>query len=133
MSKLNVTGQILTEPQFIPNVIDPSHVGAWQAQYLLSQVEFERIKRGSPKTNGITISLSLMTLGFALNVIAKGYPDSNKISDGDWVGLSFGISLTIIFFIIGLFIKNEKKIVMKKIEAHFESSIPQTQINTEQV
>ncbi|EGI74048.1 hypothetical protein PH505_ak00320 [Pseudoalteromonas distincta] len=73
-----------------------------------------------------------MTLGFALNVIAKGYPDSNKISDGDWVGLFFGISLTIIFFIIGLFIKNEKKIVMKKIEAHFETSTPQTQINTEQ-
>ncbi|MFK3858324.1 hypothetical protein [Pseudoalteromonas rhizosphaerae] len=132
MSQLNFTNQVLNEPQFIPNVIDSSRIGAWQAQYLLSHVEFERIKRGSPKTKGITISLSLMTLGFALNVIAKVYPDYDKIPAGDLVGLSCGIGLTVIFFIIGFFIKDEKKLVMKNIEAHFEASAPQTQINTEQ-
>ena len=88
----------------------------------MREVEFERLKNGKPITYNWANSVGLTTFGFALNLLGKGYSDYTIIVKGEWIALAFGGGVTIILYLVGLCLKDSRKLVMKKIEKHFESA-----------
>jgi len=132
MTEKNVQGREITEMQIVPDLLTGTDIGTWQAEYLLREVEFERIKNGEPITYIWANSIALTTLGYGLNLLGEGYSEFAKISKGEWVALSCGIGLTIILYGIGLLLPNNRKKVMKKIEEHFETAPTKRQAFKEQ-
>ncbi len=132
MTEKNVQGKEITETQFFPNLLTGADIGTWQAEYLLREVEFERIKNGKPITFILAVSIALTTLGLGLNLLGKGYTDITSISKGEWVALGIGIALSVVMYCIGLCFPNDRKKVMKKIEEHFKEAPTKRQVFKEQ-
>lgn len=132
MTEKIVHGKVITETQIVPDLLTGTDIGTWQAEYLLREVEFERIKYGKPVTFNWANSIALTTIGFGLNLLAKGYTNVAIISKGEWVAMSVGIVLSIVLYVIGRCLPNNRKKVMKKIEKHFEDAPTKRQAFKEQ-
>lgn len=117
-----IENQEITETQMVPNLLTGTDIGTWQAEYLLREVEFERIKNGKPVTHNLANSIVLTSFGFGLNLFSKGYADITTISKGEWIALSVGSIISVIFYIIGMCLPNNRKKVMKEIEDHFKNA-----------
>jgi hypothetical protein len=127
-----IRGKKITETQIVPDLLTGTDIGTWQAEYLLREVEFERIKYGKPITFTWANSIALTTVGFGLNLVAKGYSNVASLSKGEWVALGAGIVFSIALYIIGLLLPNNRKKVIKKIEKHFEDAPTKRQAFKEQ-
>ena len=132
MTAKNVHGRKITETQLVPDLLTGTDIGTWQAEYLLREVEFERIKYGKPITFNWSVSIALTTFRFGLNLLAKGFSDVASISKGECVALGVGIVLSVVLYIIGLCLPNNRKKVMKKIEKHFKEAPTKRQAFKEQ-
>lgn len=128
MTERIIENQEFTETQEVPDLLTGSDIGTWQAEYLLREVEFERIKHGKPVTYNWANSITLTSFGFGLSLLAKGYSNTSLITKGEWVALAFGVGISAILYLIGIFLPDNKKKVMKKIESHFETAPTQRQI-----
>jgi hypothetical protein len=118
----------ITNTQLVDGLFTGHDIGTWQADYLLREVEFERIKHGKPITYNWANSIGLTTVGFGLNLLGKGYSDVALIGKGEWVALSSGAIVTLVLYFIGLCIKDSRKVVMKKIGKHFENAPTRRQL-----
>jgi hypothetical protein len=128
MTERIIKDQEITETQVVPDLLTGSDIGTWQAEYLLREVEFERIKHGKPVTYNWANSLALTTFGFGLSLLAKGYSDALLITKGEWIALAVGVAVSGVLYVIGIYIPDNRKRVMKKIESHFETAPTQRQI-----
>ena len=128
MTKRIIENQEITETQVVPDLLTGSDIGTWQAEYLLREVEFERIKHGKPITYNWANSIALTSFGFGLSLLAKGYSNASLITKGEWVALAFGVGISVILYLIGIFLPDNRKKVIKKIESHFETAPTQRQI-----
>jgi hypothetical protein len=106
----------------VNDILSGTDIGTWQAEYLLRKVEFERIKHGTLLIFTWANGIALTTVGFGLNLIAKGYSAIDNVSKGEWVALVIGAVASILLYLIGLCLPNEQKKVMKKIQKHFEDA-----------
>ncbi|KZZ49695.1 hypothetical protein A3759_26060, partial [Thalassolituus sp. HI0120] len=88
----------------------------------------ERIKHGKPITYNWANSIALTSFGFGLSLLAKGYSDASLITKGEWVALAFGVGISVTLYLVGIFLPDNRKKVMKKIESHFETAPTQRQI-----
>jgi hypothetical protein len=128
MTERIIKNQEITETQVVPDLLTGSDIGTWQAEYLLREVEFERIKHGKPVTYNWANGLALTAFGFGLSLLAKGYSNASLITKGEWIALAVGLGISAILYVIGIFIPDNRKKVMKKIESHFETAPTQRQI-----
>ncbi|MEZ8618971.1 hypothetical protein AB4374_13895 [Vibrio splendidus] len=122
MVKTDISDLEITDTQIVDDLLTGGDIGTWQADYLLREVEFERLKNGKPVTHNWANSIGLTTFGFALNLLGKGYSDYTLIVKGEWIALALGGGATITLYLIGLCVTDSRKSVMKKIEKHFESA-----------
>jgi hypothetical protein len=93
MTERIIENQEITETQVIPDLLTGSDIGTWQAEYLLREVEFERIKHGKPITYNWANSIALTSFGFGLSLLAKGYVNVSLITKGEWVALVFCVGI----------------------------------------
>lgn len=119
MTDNNIHDREITETQIVPDLLTGTDIGTWQAEYLLREIEFERIKYGKPITFNWANGIALTTVGFGLSLVAKGYSDIALIIKGEWVALCVGFIVSIVLYLIGLILPNNRKKVMNKIEKHF--------------
>ncbi|OAN13330.1 hypothetical protein A3K86_16900 [Photobacterium jeanii] len=122
MEKIEIKDSKITSTQMVDSLLTGGDIGTWQADYLLREVEFERLKNGKPVTYNWANSIGLTTFGFALNLFGKGYSNYTVISKGEWIAFGGGIAVTVTLYLIGLCLKDSRKMVMEKIEQHFENA-----------
>ncbi|MDN3551904.1 hypothetical protein QWY74_00210 [Halomonas almeriensis] len=118
----------LSDTQLVPDLLTGTDIGTWQAEYLLREVEFERLMHGKPVTYNWANSIALATFGFCLNIGAKGYSDISRVSSGEWVALAAGFGIAAILYLIGLALPDRRKEVIKNIRDHFEQAPTKRQV-----
>ncbi|NOU26054.1 MAG: hypothetical protein HOO90_11035 [Methylotenera sp.] len=128
----NVENQQITETIPVYGLLSDANIGTWQADYPLTALDFEHIKKGKSLTFNWANSLLLTTIGFGLNLLAKGASQiagiDQKIYIGEWIALALGFVLTLILYLIGLRLPNDRKKVMNNIEEHFNKSPKKRQV-----
>jgi hypothetical protein len=114
------------------DLLSGTTIGTWQEDYPLRQVEFEWIKNSKPVTFIWASSILLATFGFGLNLLAKEYSaltsNSPPISKGEWIAVVSGVLVSAVFYIVGLFLPNDRKKVMTTIERHFKNAPTKRQV-----
>ncbi|PRQ64434.1 hypothetical protein [Vibrio mediterranei] len=129
MSTQEIRDQKITNTVMMHDLLTGQDIGTWQQDYLLREVEFVHIKNGKPLTLNWASGIGLTTVGYGLNLIAKGYKNINTIEHGEWVALALGGVSACVLYVVGRFIlTDEKKAVLRKIEQHFKEATPQRRI-----
>lgn len=113
------------------DILSNVSVGTWQEDYLLTELEFERIKSDKSITFLWAHRIFLSTIGFGIIIAAKGISTwvnvPERISIVEWAALGIGVVVSIFIYIVGYivdyFLPNNRKRVMKNIERHFDAAI----------
>lgn len=131
MSNL-IENEQITETIPVHGLLSGANIGTWQADYPLTAIDYEHIKNGKPITFNWANSILLTTIGFGLNLLGKGASEmagvQQEIYIGEWIALGVGIIVSILFYLIGLALPNDRKKIMKKIQDHFNTSPKQRQV-----
>jgi hypothetical protein len=131
MSNL-IENQQITETIPVHGLLSDANIGTWQADYPLTALDFEHIKNGKPITFNWANSILLTTVGFGLSLLGKGASQimgvQQEIYIGEWVALGVGFIVSVILYLVGLVLPNDRKRVMKNIQEHFKNSPKQRQL-----
>lgn len=127
-----IENQQITETIPVHGLLSGASIGTWQADYPLTALDFEHIKNGKPVTFNWAENIFLAAVGFGLNLLGKGASQlagvPQQIYIGEWLAFGCGIVVSIILYLIGLALPNDRKRVMKEIQNHFKISPKQRQV-----
>ena len=127
-----IINQNITETQFVQGLLSDTSIGTWQADYPLTGRDYEHLKNGKPVTYNWANSILLTTIGLGLSILGKFISQKSDptviIYNGEWIALSIGLIASIILYLIGLALPNDKKKIMKKLKEHFDNSPKKRQI-----
>src|SRR5437867_13369965 len=97
--------KVLTQTYEATDILADTSIGTWQEDYPHTALEFERIKSGKPVTFIWAHSIFLATIGFGLNLVAKGISTwanvPKTINIGEWATLGVGLVVAIVLYIVG--------------------------------
>jgi hypothetical protein len=126
MTEQTYKDKVIKQTIIVDDVLTDTSVGTWQEDYPLREVDFFHIKNGKPITYFWANGILLTTFGFGLNLLAKWYSQANneisQITNGEWIAFGCGVTFSVILYIIGLRVPNERKKVMNDIESHFKNA-----------
>ncbi|WP_194441047.1 hypothetical protein [Pseudoalteromonas simplex] len=127
-----IENQQIIETIPVHGLISGASIGTWQADYPLTALDFEHIKNGKPVTFNWANSILLATVGFGFNILAKGATTlagvEQQVYIGEWIALGAGVAISIVLYLVGLALPNDRKRVMKDIKEHFNSAPKQRQV-----
>jgi hypothetical protein len=132
MPKTIYNNEIITSTLATPDLLSGTIIGTFQEDYRLCEADYLRLKTSKPVTLGWANGILLATLGYGLSLIPKLFDKLTgkpvEIAIGEWLTLLIGICLSILLYLIGLALPNDRKAVMKEIENHFKSAPKSRQI-----
>ena len=122
----NISNQEITQTKVVPGLLSGASIGTWQADYPLTGRDYEHLKNGKPVTFNWANSILLTSIGFGLNILGKFISQKTDpsivIYQGEWVALAIGVITSIVLYVIGLLLPNDRKQIMKKLRTHFDNS-----------
>lgn len=126
-------GQVITETVIaVESWTTGATIGSFQEDYPLGEADFVRLKTGKPITLSWAGNVFLTALGFGLGLIPKVLPllAGKNVEVTKWEGWTFalGVLVAVTLWIIGCFLPNDRKRVMKNIEDHFKGAVRSRQI-----
>jgi hypothetical protein len=128
----NINNQEIGQTVVVPGLLTGASVGTWQADYPLTGRDYEHLRHGKPITYNWANSILLTSIGIGLTLLGKYISQQTNpdiiIYKGEWIALCIGIAVAIILYIIGLFLPNDRKKIMKKLKEHFDNSPKKRQL-----
>ena len=122
----NISNQQLYQTMVVAGLSSGASVGTWQADYPLTGRDFEHLRNGKPVTFNWANSILLATIGFGLNILGKYLSQKAGVTItiyiGEWIALAVGVVVSIVLYLIGLALPNDRKSIMKKLKDHFDNS-----------
>lgn len=129
-----IENQQITETIPVQGLVSGVSVGTWQEDYRLTALDFEHIKNGKPMTFNWAHSILLATVGFGFNILGKGASTlagvQQSIYIGEWITLGVGVFISLVLFLVGRALPNDRKRVMTEITKHFNTAPKLTQVVT---
>ncbi|MFT6908614.1 MAG: hypothetical protein ACJAS1_005317 [Oleiphilaceae bacterium] len=127
-----IANQEITETISVHGLLSGASIGTWQEDYPLTALDYEHVKNGKPITFNWANSILLATIGFSLNIVGKAASQvagvEQQILIGEWAALGVGFSVSIVLYLIGLALPNDRRRVMKEIQEHFKKAPKQRQL-----
>jgi hypothetical protein len=121
-----IENQQISETIPVHGLLSGASIGTWQADYPLTAIDFEHITNGKPVTFNWANSILLATVGFGFNILGKGASTLAGIPQhiyiGEWIALGAGVLVSIVLYLVGLALPNDRKRVMKEIKDHFNNA-----------
>lgn len=128
----NIENREISQTVIVTGLLSGASVGTWQADYPLTGRDYEHLKNGKPVTFNWANSILLTSFGIGLTLFGKYLSQQTDptvtIYKGEWFGLGLGVIISVILYIIGLLLPNDRKKIMKKLKAHFDNSPKKRQL-----
>lgn len=128
----SINNQEIHETVQVSGLFSGASVGTWQADYPLTGRDYEHLRNGKPITFNWANSILLTSIGIGLTLLGKYISQQSDpsvlIYKGEWIALSIGVITAIVLYIIGLFLPNDRKKIMKKLQDHFDNSPKKRQL-----
>jgi len=122
----SINNQEIHQTVQVPGLLTGASIGTWQADYPLNGRDYEHLKNGKPVTFNWANSILLTSIGISLTLLGKYISQqadpSVVVYKGEWIALAIGIILAIVLYLVGLFLPNDRKKIMKKLQEHFDNS-----------
>lgn len=132
MAGRSYENEVITTTVAIDSLLTGAAIGTLQEDFLLCEADFLRLKNtGTPLTSW-SFNLLFASIGYLLNIIPKwlsqmaGKPDG--VSDAEWIVLAIGFLLSGLLYLVGIFLKNERKELLDRMEQHFRAAPKSRQV-----
>lgn len=126
MTKNVFEDEVITQTVVTDNVLTGVSIGTLQADFLLCEADFLRLKgQGSPF---VTWSLNVLfaTIGYAMSILPKWVSEllgkTEKVSQSEWITLGICVAISLCLLFLGKVMPNERKEVLNRISQHFKSA-----------
>ncbi|OCY53740.1 hypothetical protein [Acinetobacter pittii] len=129
MQKEQITGQEINFKLSVDDGLMKTGFSlTFKPDYNLSEAEFKDLNSPPRTWDWLTSGLFLFGIGLLLTCLSRylaySLLSASKVEAYEWICGFIAVGLAGITWLIGYFISNPKKIVMKKIEKHFSTSTP---------
>lgn len=128
----NISNQVILQTVQVADLLSGTSIGTWQADYPLTGRDYEHLKNGKPITFDWANSILLTSIGIGLTLLGKYISaqtdPSVVIYKGEWLALATGLIISIVLYMIGLLLPNDRKKIMKKLKDHFDNSPKKRQL-----
>ena len=121
MAKKSIQNQQVDEPFIVPDVLSEASIWSTQKDFPIREVDYVHLKQRQPATLIVSTSFFFAGLGYAYSIIAKLFEETT-VKNGEWITLAIGMGLALLIFLIGHFLQNPKKKLMKDMEEHFRKA-----------
>jgi hypothetical protein len=126
MTDHNFTDTTITETVVLSEPLSGNTIASLQVVYPFTEADFVRLDSQGNVVKNWATSFLLITIGSAItllqNLLRDGVDQAKEIAVGDiWV-LSGLVVITVVLFVIGAFMPNEKKKLIRRIGNHFKDS-----------
>jgi hypothetical protein len=119
-------GKHLSQPIKVSGLLNGRSVATIQPAYLLTEVDFERLKGSPPITASLASLVFSGVVGYAIGLGPKIAPilesKPTELTSAELRTIVFGTVVSAILYVIGYAWPNSKKKTMKKIANHFDGA-----------
>lgn len=121
-----VSNQTLTETVVLgENPLTGARVGSFQVDFPLCEADYVRLRHGDTWLSRISASIFSGAMGFGISILPKLISQHNggkdSVSMPEWQAFGWVAGLGGATLLVSFLLPNEKKRVLSKIAAHFES------------
>ena len=126
MTKNVYENEVFRETVVTGNLLTGMSIGTLQADFLLCEADFLRLKSGSSAFVTWSLNVLFATIGYAMSILPKwisalaGKPE--EVSQSEWTTFAIGLAISFILLLISKAMPNEKKELLNRISQHFKSA-----------
>ena len=100
------------------NVTTSPLIEVSQEPYLLDKADYHVLKAEERPLKTLANDALFLCIGFGITLLAK-YIQSSEIQRWEWVTLFIAVGVTLLLFIVGMCLPNEKRRLLGEIKKHF--------------
>lgn len=124
--------QILTETVLAENLLTGISIGTFQENFQLCEADFLRLTNDGTPLSTWSANILFASIGFGMSILPKWFSElaekSEKVSQAEWATLAAGLAVSLLLFIAGKLMPNEKKKLINSMSEHFRSAPKSRQI-----
>jgi hypothetical protein len=125
-------GTEVRQPFVVSNLLNGQTIATLQAAFPLNEADFLRLKGGPPATSAAAALLFSGGVGYAISlgpkIEATLFGGSDQLSSGEVRTMIAVAVISLVLYGAGWLLPNEKRRILRRIEAHFRESTPSTHI-----
>lgn len=127
-----LSNQRIEQPVVVADVMNGQTIAMLQAVYPLSEADFVRLKGGAPVTAAAAVMILSGVVGYAIGLGPKLESlitsDQPLMSNGELKTIAGWSAISLVIYLIGFCLPNERTSVMKKLSNHFKAAKASTHI-----
>jgi hypothetical protein len=118
--------QVITQTLVTENLFTGVSIGTFQEDFPLCEADFLRLKNDGSPWSTWSLNILFVVMGYGMSLLPKliseiaGKPE--KISQSEWWALVVGLAISLVLFLIGKSLPNEKKELLSRMATHFKSA-----------
>lgn len=128
--------QVITQTVVANNVFTGYSIGTFQEDFQLCEADFLRLKNDDTPLSTWSKNILFAAIGFGISILPKWLSEmaghSEKVSHAEWAALAASLAVSLVLFLIGKLMPNEKKDLLSRMAKHFKSAPKSRQFVREQ-
>jgi len=136
MSEGVYENQVITHTVMTENLFTGVSIGTFQEDFQLCEADFLRLKNDGTPLTSWSLNIFFASIGYGMSILPKWISEisgkTEKVSQSEWAVLALGLAMSLLLFIVGKFIPNEKKELLNRMTQHFKSAPKKRQFVREQ-
>lgn len=117
-----ITQTVETEDLFLTGV----SIGTFQEDFQLCEADFLRLKNDGTPLSTWSMNILFAAIGYGISILPKWFSEMagkpEKVSQAEWTALGATLAVSLVLFIIGKLMPNERKDLLSKMDRHFKSA-----------
>lgn len=118
--------QVITQTVVTENLFTGFSIGTFQEDFQLCEADFLRLKNDGTALSTWSMNTLFAAIGYGISILPKWFSElagkPEKVSQAEWAALGAGLAVSLVLFIVGKFIPNEKKDLLSRMAKHFKSA-----------
>ena len=126
MAEGTYENQVITQTVVTENLFTGVSIGTFQEDFQLCEADFLRLKNDGTPLSTWSTNILFAAIGYGISILPKwlsemaGKPE--KVSQAEWIALAASLAVSLVIFLVGKLMPNEKKDLLSKMAQHFKSA-----------
>lgn len=126
MAEGTLENQVITQTVVTEDLFTGLAIGTIQEDFQLCEADFLRLKNDGTPLSTWSTNILFAAIGYGISILPKwiselaGKPE--KVSQAEWIALAASLAISLVLFLIGRLMPNEKKDLVSRMAQHFKSA-----------
>lgn len=126
MAEGTYENQVITQTLPTGNLLTGVSIGTFQEDFQLCEADFLRLKNDGTPLSSWSTNILFAAIGYGISILPKWFSEMagkpEKVSQAEWIALAASLAVSLLLFLIGKLMPNEKKDLLSRMSQHFKSA-----------